>query len=98
MLDSELDWGWNDISCRINAQTVCKGPPASCPSPVVGLGTYTTGKIACFRVEHLIWLLLERYIVHVRGMLRQFARFLWHLVQVQLSYLELIGLIRYTVL
>jgi hypothetical protein len=43
VLDSDLDWGWNDISCRINAQTVCKGPPASCPNPEIGVGTYVTG-------------------------------------------------------
>ena len=43
VLDSELDWGWNDISCRINALTVCKGNPASCPNPVINQGTYISG-------------------------------------------------------
>lgn len=40
VLDSELDWKWNDISCRISAQVVCEGPPARCPSPPVGEGSF----------------------------------------------------------
>ena len=53
VLDSELDWGWNDISCKINAQTVCRGPPASCPNPEVGAGTYISGELFSTRCKHI---------------------------------------------
>ncbi len=43
VLDSELEWGWNDISCRISGAVVCQGPPIKCPSPPVAVGTYYTG-------------------------------------------------------
>ena len=43
VLDSELDWEWNDISCKISAMAVCEGAPSRCASPRVEEGTYTTG-------------------------------------------------------
>ncbi len=42
VLDSELDWGWNDLSCRISAKTVCRGEPEKCPSPPTAEGTTVT--------------------------------------------------------
>ncbi len=45
VLDSELDWKWNDISCRISGVVVCRGPPSKCPSPPVGVGAYYTGSL-----------------------------------------------------
>lgn len=39
VLDSELDWGWNDLSCRISAVAVCRGPPSRCPNPPVAQAT-----------------------------------------------------------
>ena len=43
VLDSELDWKWNDISCKISAAVVCQGKPSRCPSPRVPEGVYYTG-------------------------------------------------------
>ncbi len=40
VLDSDLDWGWNDISCRISGELACQGRPRRCPSPPVGKGSY----------------------------------------------------------
>jgi len=45
VLDYELDWGWNDVSCRVNAQTVCMGGISSCPNPEINQGSYTTGSL-----------------------------------------------------
>ena len=46
VLDSELDWKWNDISCRISALAVCQGAPSRCASPPVNEGSYYTGDLA----------------------------------------------------
>ena len=46
VLDSDLDWGWNDISCRVSGELVCQGRPTRCPSPPVGIGSYYTGNRA----------------------------------------------------
>ena len=35
VLDSDLQWGWNDISCRISGVAVCRAEFARCPSPPV---------------------------------------------------------------
>ena len=40
VLDSDTDWAWNDISCRVDAVTVCRGKPSRCPSPAVGQVTH----------------------------------------------------------
>ena len=42
VLDSDLNWGWNDLSCRISAFTVCRGKPSRCPSPPTAEGTTVT--------------------------------------------------------
>ncbi|CAB4068107.1 unnamed protein product [Lepeophtheirus salmonis] len=42
VLDSELNWKWNDISCRISGVAVCQGSPNKCPHPPVNKGTYLT--------------------------------------------------------
>ncbi len=42
VLDSDLSWGWNDLSCRISASTVCRGRPSRCPSPPTAEGTTVT--------------------------------------------------------
>jgi len=39
VLDSELNWGWNDISCRISGLPVCMARFARCPSPPVAEGS-----------------------------------------------------------
>ena len=39
VLDSELAWGWNDISCRISGVAVCKAAFGRCPSPPVAEGS-----------------------------------------------------------
>ena len=38
LLDSQLRWGWNDLSCRVSAVAVCQGPPSHCYSPNVNQG------------------------------------------------------------
>ena len=38
VLDSELRWGWNDLSCRISAVAICRGNPSHCYSPPVNEG------------------------------------------------------------
>lgn len=44
VLDSDLDWGWNDLSCKISALAVCRGRPQKCSSPPVAEGTTVTIK------------------------------------------------------
>ena len=44
VLDSDLEWRWNDISCKVDAKTVCRGDPSRCFSPPVKPGTWTTGQ------------------------------------------------------
>jgi len=43
VMDSDKEWGWNDISCRISARVVCSSPPAKCVSPEVNAGSWYTG-------------------------------------------------------
>ena len=38
LLDSHLKWGWNDLSCRVSAVTVCTGQPSHCYNPNVNQG------------------------------------------------------------
>ena len=42
VLDSDLNWGWNDLSCRISAYAICRGQPSRCPSPPTSQGTTVT--------------------------------------------------------
>ena len=42
VLDSDLDYGWNDLSCRISALAVCRGRPSKCASPSTNEGTTVT--------------------------------------------------------
>lgn len=42
VLDSDLDWGWNDLSCKISAKVICRGRPSRCPSPPTAEGTSVT--------------------------------------------------------
>jgi len=44
VLDSDLEWRWNDISCKIDAKTVCRGNPSMCSSPKVIADTWYTGE------------------------------------------------------
>ena len=43
VLDSDLEWRWNDISCKVDAKTVCRGEPSRCATPQVNPGTSYTG-------------------------------------------------------
>lgn len=45
VLDSELEWKWNDISCKISAVTVCQSSPSKCASPAVNEGTFFSGDL-----------------------------------------------------
>ena len=45
VLDSQLDWRWNDLSCKVEAKTVCRGDVTTCPSPRVNEGTWFTGNL-----------------------------------------------------
>ena len=45
VLDSQLDWRWNDLSCKVEAKTVCRGEVSRCPSPRVQAGTWYTGNL-----------------------------------------------------
>ena len=45
VLDSDLDWRWNDLSCKVDAKTVCRGDVSTCPSPRVNEGTWFTGNL-----------------------------------------------------
>ena len=44
VLDSDLEWRWNDISCKVDAKTVCRGEPSRCFSPQANIGTWYTGE------------------------------------------------------
>jgi len=44
VLDSEMDWRWNDISCTVDAKAICKGPASRCASPPVGEGSWAGGE------------------------------------------------------
>ena len=45
VLDSELDWRWNDLSCKVDAVTVCRGGVSRCPAPPVNVGTWYSGNL-----------------------------------------------------
>ena len=45
VLDSQLDWRWNDLSCKVDAKTVCRGHVSTCPAPRVAAGTWYTGNL-----------------------------------------------------
>ena len=42
VIDSELNWGWNDLSCRISAVAICSGRPSHCSNPPVNEGVLLT--------------------------------------------------------
>ena len=42
VLDSDLDFEWNDLSCSISAIAVCRSKPSKCPSPKIEEGTTAT--------------------------------------------------------
>ncbi len=39
---TSTDWKWNDISCKVDAKTICRGEAERCPAPSVGEGTWVT--------------------------------------------------------
>merc|ERR1719461_493614 len=45
VLDSQYDWRWNDLSCKVDAKTVCRGEVSRCSSPPVNEGTWFTGEL-----------------------------------------------------
>lgn len=45
VLDSQYDWRWNDLSCKVDAKTVCRGELSRCSSPPVNDGTWYTGEM-----------------------------------------------------
>ena len=52
VLDSDLNWGWNDLSCRISAHIICRGKPSRCPSPPTAEGTTVTLSSGTFLTYH----------------------------------------------